>query len=289
MLWFTLSLLAAFFSATEAAFAKRWLGDFDVLSMSAYFLAYSTPLLLLPLLFFSPPPPQPGFWLTLGLTLPFNLAATMLYIGALNSSPLSLTMPYLAVTPLATMFAGMAILGETPDVWGLLGIVSVVAGGFVLNLDTTRGVTLLAPFKALAAERGSLFMLAAALIFGLTSALGKRMVMQSSPAFTGAVFPFIHNIVLLALIFATRKVKPASLLQRPGKGALVGVIVCLHLFFHFWALSLVAAAYMMSIKRLNGLFSVLYGRLLFKEENFRNRLIGAVLMSVGAVFFAFAE
>lgn len=288
MLWFTLSLLTAFFSATEAAFAKRWFGERDVLTMSAYVLAYSSPLMLLPLLL-SPPAPGPGFWQTFFLILPFNLAGTLLYMGAINLSPLSLTMPYLSVTPLGTLLAGMFFLGEFPDGWGLLGVLSVVGGSFVLNLEKNAGFSLTAPFKAIVRERGSLYMLLAALIFGLTSALGKRMILQSSPAFACSVFPLTHNLILLALIFGSRKVKPRVLLERPGKGVLVGVFVFLHLSFHYWAVSLVAAAYMISIKRLNGLFAVLYGRILFNEDNFRNRLLGAALMSVGVLFFTLAK
>jgi drug/metabolite transporter (DMT)-like permease len=288
MLWFTLSLLTAFFSATEAAFAKRWFGERDALTMTAYVLAYSSPLMLLPLLL-APAAPDPEFWITFFIVLPFNLAGTLLYLSAINLSPLSLTMPYLSVTPLGTLLAGMFFLGEFPDVWGLLGVLSVVGGGFVLNIEEKSAFSFLAPFKAIARERGSLYMLAAALIFGLTSALGKRMILQSSPAFACSVFTLAHNLILLALIFGSRKVKPSALLERPGKGALVGLFVFLHLAFHYWAVSLVAAAYMMSIKRLNGLFAVLYGRILFNEDNFRNRLLGAALMSVGVLFFTLAE
>lgn len=39
---------------------------------------------------------------------------------------------------------------------------------------------------------------------------------------------------------------------------------------------------MIAIKRLNGLFGVLFGWLFFHEDNIRSRLAGALLMSAGA-------
>jgi drug/metabolite transporter (DMT)-like permease len=39
---------------------------------------------------------------------------------------------------------------------------------------------------------------------------------------------------------------------------------------------------MISIKRTSSIFSVLYGHFLFKEKNIRERLIGAIIMLVGA-------
>ncbi|MEZ4551110.1 MAG: hypothetical protein R2860_06745 [Desulfobacterales bacterium] len=43
------------------------------------------------------------------------------------------------------------------------------------------------------------------------------------------------------------------------------------------------AAYMVSVKRLSIVFGVIFGGLVFREENFPMRLLGAVLMFSGAV------
>jgi len=52
---------------------------------------------------------------------------------------------------------------------------------------------------------------------------------------------------------------------------------------HFKAISMTDVAYMISVKRASLVFSVLYGRVLFGEENIRERLTGSVLMIAGMV------
>lgn len=53
---------------------------------------------------------------------------------------------------------------------------------------------------------------------------------------------------------------------------------------HFVGLSLLFAAYYISIKRLSILFDVIFGKLIHKEEHFYERLIGVALMVGGMAF-----
>jgi len=62
-----------------------------------------------------------------------------------------------------------------------------------------------------------------------------------------------------------------------------GVLLYCHIFFHGYGISMTKAAYMMSIKRLSIVFGVIFGGLVFHEENFQMRLLGAMLMFSGAV------
>jgi drug/metabolite transporter (DMT)-like permease len=67
------------------------------------------------------------------------------------------------------------------------------------------------------------------------------------------------------------------------KGIVAGCLLFCHAIFHAWAISLTKAAYMISVKRLSILFSVITGGALFKEKNIKIRLLGAILMLLGAV------
>ena len=68
----------------------------------------------------------------------------------------------------------------------------------------------------------------------------------------------------------------------PAKGAVAGLLLYLHIMFHGFAISMTKAVYMMSVKRLSILFGVVYGGVVFKEENFLIRFLGALLMFAGA-------
>lgn len=52
------------------------------------------------------------------------------------------------------------------------------------------------------------------------------------------------------------------------------------------AITLALVAYVISLKRLSTVFGVLWGKLLFKEKDFKDRLIGAVIMAAGVILIA---
>jgi uncharacterized membrane protein len=58
---------------------------------------------------------------------------------------------------------------------------------------------------------------------------------------------------------------------------------------HMVAMSLAKVAYMISVKRISLIISVIYGYLLFKEENIKERLFGATLMFIGFVMVVTAS
>ena len=52
---------------------------------------------------------------------------------------------------------------------------------------------------------------------------------------------------------------------------------------HMLAMNLTKVAYMISVKRLSLIIGIMYGYFLFREENIKERLLGAVLMLIGFV------
>ena len=54
------------------------------------------------------------------------------------------------------------------------------------------------------------------------------------------------------------------------------------------AMKLTKVAYMISVKRLSLIIGIMYGYFLFKEENIRERLLGAILMFIGFVMIVTA-
>ena len=56
---------------------------------------------------------------------------------------------------------------------------------------------------------------------------------------------------------------------------------------HAVGLSLLFAAYFISLKRLSVIFDVFLGRIVHQEDHFRERLIGALFMAAGVLLIAF--
>ena len=68
-----------------------------------------------------------------------------------------------------------------------------------------------------------------------------------------------------------------------------GIFYSIMVASHMLALSLTKVAYMISLKRTSVIIGVIYGYVLFKEKNIRERLAGAIIMFIGFVMIVTAS
>jgi drug/metabolite transporter (DMT)-like permease len=286
MLWLVLSLLTAVSVASHDAWVKKCFSEMGPFAMAAYPMAYSLPLLLVAGVFVPVPPLDTTFLWSFLACLPLNGISFIAHMEAIRASPLSLTLPYLAFTPVFIIGTGLLFLGEVPNAWGTSGILITCLGGYVLNINrTTR--TLLDPIRAAAREPGSRLMLMVAFLYAFGSVIGKKGILHSSPLFFGIWFFVVFNLMMLMVFRALGKLPPGSLRRFPLQGAAAGSLFFVHMFLHSLAISMAKAAYMMSIKRLSVLFGILYGGLWFREADIPIRFAGALLMLSGSFIIMF--
>jgi drug/metabolite transporter (DMT)-like permease len=289
MHWFGLTLLSAFCLATADALTKRYLSDYRPGQMALVRFGV-TGLLLSPLLALQPwPAPAPPFWGWLATLLPLEILAMWLYMKAIRECPLSLTLPYLAFTPVFNVVTGYVLLGETVTLPGFAGIALVVCGAWLLNLNALhdgRRPALMAAFRAIARERGSRLMLGVAALYSLTSVMGKGALQYVTPGFFGP-FYFVLLGAAATLLFASRDVRTWRVLGRhPWAHLLVGLFMGGMVLAHFYAIAHVAVAYMIAVKRTSLLFGILYGAWLFGETGLKRNLAAGSLMIAGVYLIA---
>jgi drug/metabolite transporter (DMT)-like permease len=283
VLWAWLALLTAFVAASQDAWIKRYFSHLGLPAMAAYPMAYGFPFYTLALLFIPVPLLDRVFFWCYLVSLPLNITAFLIYMNAIRLSPLSLTVPYLAFTPAFMIATGNLLLGEMPDLWGIVGIGVTCIGGYVLNMNPLDR-RILAPLRAFAAEPGARQMLFVAFLFSFAAVLGKKGILHSSPLFFTFSFFSGFSLLLVVGLCRTGRVSLRSLMRHhPGKGAAAGLLFFAHGVLHAYAIVMAKAAYMMAIKRLSVLFGVLYGGVWFKEERIGIRFAGAALMVSGAV------
>lgn len=307
MTWVILSLVSAVSLATSDAYMKKALGKIDEY-LVAWLRLLFTVVALSPLLFFIEwPELDATFYRAFFTAAPFEVVAYLLYVKALRVSPMSLTLPFLALTPVFLILFSFFVLGETVSALGGAGIALVALGGYSLNLHHHQGAGLLGPIKAIFREKGSLMMIGTAAIYSYTASLGKLAIQHSSPIFFATTYFIFLTLVMspLALFGFNRsrhltqhwglqhegKKNNAGIGEMEGIGAgaitramlVPGFFFAVMLLTHAVAITLTEAAYMIAIKRTSLLFGVLYGRLLFGEGHLRERLLGASLMFAGLV------
>ncbi len=285
MLWLLFSGLTALFESLKEVTSKHNLKKIDEYVVSWALRFFALPFLL-PLLFFIEIPViNNNFWIALIIGCGLNLIATIIYMKAIKSSDLSITTPMVTFTPLFLLITSPLILGEFTNIYGVLGIILIVLGSYTLNLKQRKN-GYLAPFKALLKEPGPKLMLIVALIWSITSNIDKIGVGNSSPIF----WVITVNVMLAILMFPIMIIKSKNykkILKRDSKILLpIGLFSALSLIFHMTAISITIVAYVISIKRLNVIFSIIFSHFIFKEKNIKERLVGGLIMVVGVVVIA---
>ena len=282
MLWLILSLLTALAVSTQDTWVKKYFSYLSPYDMVSYPALYSLPMFVLAVIVAPRPELDRIFLLCILASLPLNGISFVLYMKAIKVSPLSLTLPYLAFTPVFMIATGAVILGEIPNNWGVMGILTTCIGGYILNFEPEHK-KLTVPLVAIFRETGSWLMLIVAFIFSIAAVVGKKGILHSSPLFFTVSFFAVFNFAIPFFLLIIRKISLKTFRQQPIKGLVAGCLMFLHALFHGFAISLTKAAYMISIKRFSIIFGVIYGGLIFRERHIFIRFFGASLMLSGAL------
>ncbi len=282
MIWFFLSLTAAISIAARDVSIKTY-EDLDPPEIAILELMWALPYFLVGCLLVKTPPLDQTFWWTYLLSIPINILAYIFYLYAIKISPISLSVPFLAFTPVFMILTGFIFLAETINIWGGLGIGLIVLGGYILHFKQNQA-NLFAPVSAFLREKGSWFMLIVAILFAFAAVIGKKAMLHSSPLFFSYYFFFVFNTIILLGLILVRKNDWRKILRNSPKGLWLGSLLMVHISFHGLAIAISTAVYMVAVKRSSILFSVLLSWFILKEADIRYRGLGSLLMFTGMLF-----
>ena len=224
----------------------------------------------------------------------------LLFIKALRTSDLSLTIPFLSFSPIFVMLLGAFVLTESPSGLAAAGIVIVALGAYLLDGRAQRQGRSLSSAEVAAYRRGRTLMLITAATWSAAAVLDKGALRHSSP--------IAHLVILLAatsiLLLVYRMLRPtltrkhapqtapgapSSTSEPPRKAYrnrnlwFTSVVMMLALGTQLAAYAFWDVAYVEAVKRGLGLIcSVVFGALLFGEADPWKRLPAVVTMAVGA-------
>ena len=286
MTWFWLALCCALLTACCDAVSKRIVRTNDEWVAGTVLVGIACLLLTPVFLAQDLKPVSFDFILLLAVALPLEILAYYLFLSAIRSGPLSLTVPLLAFTPVLTILSSALIVGERISSTGAVGIGLVTVGAYLLNGDLARS-GLLDPLRALVSHAGSRRMLAVAVVWAVTSALGKKGVLMYGAIPFGTVLTYGVLVGFAAISFVRMQREPKrGRFDRKlwGFYLLGGLFMGAAQITHFLAISMAPVAYMLSVKRLSLVFGVMLGWLCFGEGNMRYRLTAAAVMVVGVLF-----
>lgn len=285
-MWVLFASLNPLAEGFRSLFVKRASKTIDPLIIS--WGNYIVPVLVFtPLLFFIDLKFNQLFWLALTGTGFLNVIAVILYMRAISEADISSVLPMLSFTPLFLLLTSPILVGEFPNTMGLIGILFVVTGSYLLNLSQRKN-GLLAPIKKLISNKGTRYMLIVSFIWSISANLDKISI-QNSSIYQHIIFMNVFIFLSLTLVLLSlRRFKVKEIQKGKSKLLTVSSFTACAFFFHMNALSLTLVAYVVAMKRMSGVISVFLGHFFLKEPNIKERLLGSVVMFTGVLLIVFS-
>lgn len=191
-------------------------------------------------------------------------------IKALSCGELSSVAPINSYKPVVALILGIILLGETPDIQAIFGILLIIFGTFVLT--TTKFLLSKAfTFRVLA------------LIFSASEAIFiKKIILLSN--IQSCFLYWTAAGLAFSLIFALFSRHKVSIKKENLKFQLcLIVLVAIMQYSTNYVFSKMNVAYALALFQLSTILSVIVGAATFKEGQIPRKLIGASVMAIGAV------
>jgi drug/metabolite transporter (DMT)-like permease len=202
-------------------------------------------------------------------------------VKALQKGDLSVLGPINAYKSVIGIIAGVFMLHEIPNIWGVLGIGLIIYGSYFV-LDTTDE-----RFSwALLRKSEIQFRIWAMILTAIEAVLIKRIIIVSSPTIAfvswcwfGALFSFV-----LLKVYKLNLMKEFSKVTHSNLKKYVLLIFCIGTMQYStnYTFNHMPVGYALSLFQLSILISVLLGHRIFKELGIRKKLIGSAIMIVGS-------
>jgi len=182
MVWYVFAILGAIFDSTFYMLSKQLLKTIDQYVLASGVFLSSFIVLLLISIYRGIPEIGAAFYQSVFVTGILNVVAAVLYFKALKMTDLSLSIPMISFTPIFLVFTSFFLLNEFPTAFGIVGILLIVVGSYILN-TIKNSKHLLDPFKEMFRNRAILYMLIVAFLFSISANFDKIVVKISDPYF----------------------------------------------------------------------------------------------------------
>ncbi len=225
-----------------------------------------------------------------------NWAATLLSTRALAIADASLVSPLLTFNPAFTLLVAWPTLHEIPGLRQAIGVVVILLGAYLLEVEQAR-TGLLTPLRILLRRPGTLSAVIASALWGITTVLEKLAIEHVTPP-SGPLVALIGTFLTVALLTPgallpsnrasspAEKTTPGGLSAHPRSFAAAALIAGVAPLFGFTAIAIGLVGYVTALFKLSAVLTVLWARLFLGEGDLRQRLLGAVVMTIGGVLVA---
>lgn len=215
-----------------------------------------------------------------------QLVVILLYMKAIKRAELSVTVPLVTLTPLFMLLSSPILIGQFPNLVGIGGILFIVVGTYLLNMEENRA-GFLAPFKNLVYSQSSRYMLIVAFLWSITANIDKIGVEETSPIFWAFSKDLLILLYLVPIVYLKSKAPLRQLKSRWPQLLGIGIFRTTSVLTQMFAIQYILVAYVISIKRSSALLIILYSIFFLHErKNLKIRLLAITIISVGLALIA---
>jgi drug/metabolite transporter (DMT)-like permease len=203
-------------------------------------------------------------------------------VMALQKGDLSILGPINSYKSVVGIIFGIILIGEIPNLWGILGIVLIIYGSYFV-LDTTEERFSFALLKRSEIQ----FRVWAMILTAIEAVFVKKVILLSSTTIAfiswccfGAFFSFV--LLFIYRLDLKKEVKKICF-SDISKYAILIVCIGTMQFTTNYTFKHMAVGYALSLFQLSIIVSVLLGQRIFNEKDIHKKLIGSAIMIIGSI------
>lgn len=284
-MWFWYALAAALVAAIEVVLNKRTLKKVGAPLLTWSMFAFSIPFFAIYVFFNRPTRLPPLFFTGALVSSLFFVFAKTATNEAIKQSSLSKIFPLNSLGTLFTYLFGLIILAEAIKLPALLGLMTILLGTYLLNVEKAHE-GLLEPFKLLLRERHSAIFIAAMILASLSGIFDKIALTNTQPVSPIPALLAENLFMSLVLgVYLTRK--QGGWLKELKNNfwvlGLNGLVYGISNIFTFLAFIDGAVALAGGVKKLQILFVLLLSLIFFKDRPPKHVWLATLILILGTV------
>ena len=213
-----------------------------------------------------------------------GLAEVVYFLGlgkAYESGDLSIVYPVARSSPVFVTIAAAIFLGETFSLMGLLGILVIFIGVYVLHLKGTTRDDFIAPINYLMSGSSRYAVIAAlgTTVYSITDKLGVTTVNPLLYSFWLGFF--VTGMMTVVTVYRKGFKTIRDEFSSPIKVTVAGVLMRGGYMMVLYAMSLAQVSYILALRQISVVLGALMGVIFLEESYGRVRIIGSVIIFAG--------
>ena len=207
---------------------------------------------------------------------------------SLDEGDLSRVYPIARSAPALVFVLAVLFMGETVSLPGALGILLAALGVYTISLNRLTLAALGQPLRNFRKDAATRYALLTLLAVAAYSIVDKQAVTRFHPVAFAFIYPWFSIVLLSGYITAAKKKGALRQEWRVNRRSILvcGVLGIFGYFLILVAFSLERISYVVGLRQISIVFSVLLGVIVLKEHHGRQRMISAVMIFIGVFLIA---